>query len=113
MKIEKLTKEQEDLLPVYRDKWLKIGLSTEPTNKKEAEKWCIEAYKVAGLEPPKQIIWATSPLAAGLTLHILKDVLSNNDNWDSVRDSVSASVWDSVRASVRDSVWDSARDSVR
>ena len=28
--LEKLTLEQESLLPIIRDKWIKIGLSTEP-----------------------------------------------------------------------------------
>ena len=28
--IRKLTKEQEALIPVFRDKWVKIGLSTIP-----------------------------------------------------------------------------------
>jgi len=31
--INKLTKEQQKLLSVYRDKWLAIGLSTENTKK--------------------------------------------------------------------------------
>lgn len=31
--VTKLTKEQEDLISVYRDEFLKIGLSTEPGDK--------------------------------------------------------------------------------
>ncbi len=35
--IEKLTKEQKDLMAVYRDKWVKIGLSTDRFTKEEAQ----------------------------------------------------------------------------
>lgn len=62
-KIDKLTPEQEALMEVYRDKWLKIGLCTEPANRPLAEEGMRLAYKCAGLEPPKQILWADSPLA--------------------------------------------------
>ena len=34
--INKLTKEQENKLKEYRDKWLKIGLSTERINRPDA-----------------------------------------------------------------------------
>lgn len=61
-KIDKLTPEQEALIPIYRDKWIKIGLSTEPTNRKRAES-VIPAYYAAGkLKAPKYIVWAKSPM---------------------------------------------------
>ncbi len=112
MRIDKLTPEQEALLPVYRDEWIKIGLSTEPADRPRAERAIALMYEAAGLPPPKQIVWAQSPLSALL----VRDVLSKLDRasvWDSVRDSVRDSVWDSVRASVRDSVWASVGASVR
>ena len=34
--IEKLTPEQEALIPVYREKWKAIALSTEPIDRQEA-----------------------------------------------------------------------------
>ena len=34
--IETLTAEQEAQLPEYRDKWLDIGLSTEPSDRERA-----------------------------------------------------------------------------
>ena len=118
-KIEKLTKEQENLFPVYRDRWVKIGLSTEAADRKKAESAIIDMYRYGGLKPPKKIIWCGSPLSQGLTRAIIlnkKTMASVRDSVrdsvgdsvrDSVRDSVGASVWDSAGASVGDSVWDS------
>jgi len=38
--IEKLTKKQEDKLSEYRDKWIKIGVSTERIDRDEGIKIC-------------------------------------------------------------------------
>lgn len=62
--ITKLTPNQEALLPVYRDKWLKIGLSTEPVEIDEATKAVELLYKCGGLEPPKEILFASGPTVA-------------------------------------------------
>jgi len=113
--IENLTPEQEALLPVYRDKWLKIGLSTEPLDFEKAKKAAVVAYKKAGLSPPGRFAHCQSPLSGAIMAAILKDKRDSvrasfrSSIWDSVWDSVGASVW----ASVRDSVWDSVRASVR
>lgn len=115
--INKLTKKQEAQLQVYRDKWLKIGLQTGPANRSSAEQAVKDAYKVAGLEPPKFIIWAQSPISGLITVKYLKEFLKKYTRNGEVGASVWDSVWDSVGASVRDSVgdsvWDSVRDSVR
>ena len=118
-KIEKLTKEQESMMEVYRDRWTSIGLSTDPTDRKRAENGIVLAYLVANLKPPK-IVWCGSPLSNSLTrayfdarrkVGVWASVRASV--WDSVWDSVRASVGDSVRASVRASVGDSVGDSVR
>jgi hypothetical protein len=54
--IEKLTKEQEEALPLFRDKWIKIGLGTGPVDWDKAREAVKAAYKVGGLEPPEEII---------------------------------------------------------
>ena len=61
--ITELTPEQKALLPACRDKWMKIGLSTEPCNRSAAEAAARAAYKVVGLAPPKQFVWFESPLS--------------------------------------------------
>ena len=119
MKIEKLTPEQEARFAEFRDKWIRIGLCTDPADRKMAEEGIIEAYRIAGFQPPK-IAWCSSPMAMGLTravvLESMKDKLAGkkikNSVWDSVGDSVRASVGDSVEDSVEDSVWASVRASV-
>ena len=56
-----LNADETALLPVYLDKWLKIGLSTEPLDFKAAKKAVKKAYKLAGLEPPTVFYRFESP----------------------------------------------------
>jgi hypothetical protein len=51
-KIESLTPEQEAQLEVYRDKWLAIGLSTEPLDEAEAIAAVENLYTEAGHDKP-------------------------------------------------------------
>ncbi len=122
MEIDALSKDQEARLAEYRDRWIKIGLSTKLANRGEAEEGLKHAYMVAGLNAP-HIVWCASPLSNALTratvfdLEKTKPGASVGDSvWDSVGDSVGASVRASVGASVGDSVgasvWDSVQDSV-
>lgn len=62
-KIESLTPEQEAQLEVYRDHWLEVGLSTQPADRKRAERGAAMAYQAAGLEPPSRYVWFDSPIA--------------------------------------------------
>lgn len=59
--LDKLTPEQEAMIPVVRDKWIKIGLSTERADRKTAEEGVVMAYKEVGLTPPTNFVWAESP----------------------------------------------------
>ena len=62
-RIEQLTPEQEALIPVYREKWLKIALSTEPINREEAVAAVKAAYAVVGLSKPN-VLFCKSPYTA-------------------------------------------------
>lgn len=59
--IESLTKEQEEKLAVYRDKWLAYGLSTEPADRPRAEQVIVDVYKEGGLKAPPIVVWMDSP----------------------------------------------------
>src|SRR3972149_11675993 len=106
--LTKLTKEQKNKFSEYREKWIKIGLCTDPADRPTAEKAIVESYKLAGLDPPEKIVWCGSPLSMGIT----RAVILENNSEKSVGDSVGDSVRDSVRNSVVNSVMISVLDSV-
>ena len=60
--IEKLTPEQEALIPIIRDEWIKIALDTSPISKERAEAAIKLTYQ--GYEPPQEILWFDNPLSA-------------------------------------------------
>src|SRR6266498_2567856 len=57
-----LTKEQEERLPVVCEKWRQIVLSTEPSDRKKAEKAVLEIYRLAGAKKQPEIIWLNNAL---------------------------------------------------
>jgi hypothetical protein len=132
LKLRRLTDEQEALLPVVRDEWLGIGLSTEPADRAEAERGVALAYRCAGLPAPDVTVWLQSPLSGAVGSSIL--AIPPGDQvrtqvWDQVRtqvwDQVWTQVWAQVRAQVgaqvgtqawaqvRAQVWDQVWDQVR
>src|SRR5690606_24174963 len=72
--VERLTSEQEALMPVIRDEWLAHGLSTEPADRDEAERGVRDAYREAELEPPRIVVWLGSPFAGALGAAMLDQV---------------------------------------
>lgn len=63
-KIKTLTNEQINLLPVYRDKWIKVGLDTSPLNHQACIDAVCLAYKIAKQPKPKYFIFADGPVEA-------------------------------------------------
>ena len=79
-RIDKLTQEQMDMLPVIRDEWLAIGTSCEPLNFEASQAAAKKAYAAAGLEPPKYFFQFDSPMGAALGTAMLmhaNDVLTS------------------------------------
>jgi len=129
-KIESLTPEQTDRLADYREKWIQIGLNTDPCNRPLAEKSIRAAYKNAALSPPRQIVWVNSPMGVLIAYAVLQGIgpQVRTQVWTQigpqvrtqvrdqigpqVLDQVGALVLDQVRALVGDKVWNQVRDKV-
>jgi len=62
-KVKKLTPEQAALIPVYREKWRAIALSTGPINRSQAAETIKSAYSAIGLKAP-EIIFVDRPYEA-------------------------------------------------
>ena len=73
-KIEQLTPEQEALIPVYREKWRRIALSTKPIDRQKAADTIKAAYAAVCFEEP-YILFCDSPFA-GLINVILRQRLN-------------------------------------
>jgi hypothetical protein len=113
-RIDSLTDAQRARFAEWRDKWIAIGLSTEPANFEAAEAGVRGCYRAAGLEPPP-ITRVGSPLVAVIAGPIAEMILMGKGNsvWESVRKSVWKSVENSVQESVENSVGESVWESVR
>ena len=122
--IEKLTRDQEALLPVYRDRWLEIGLSCEPLDLEKAKEAVKKIYAAANLKAPKQFYVFDSPMSAAMGAAVLKQNQVRDQVWDQVRNQVGNQVgnqvWDQVRNQVGNQVrnqvgnqvWDQVRGQV-
>jgi hypothetical protein len=78
-KIDKLTPEQEALIPVYKEKWRRIALSTEPIDRQKVAEAVKIACAAAGYEKEPKIIFFESPKAA------CEAVLKSEGNGEKVR----------------------------
>ena len=121
-RIDFLTDEQAAMLSDVRDEWLAVGLSTKPADRAAAEDGVRSAYRRAGLEPPKLMVWLDSPLAGRIGAAVLGQVAAQIGGqvtaqvWGQVAaqigGQVTAQVWGQVRDQVRGQVWDQVADQV-
>ena len=65
-KITSLTPEQSAQMAGWAEKWIQIGLSTEPANFELAEDAAMRAYDLIGNKRPKIVLRASSPFDATL-----------------------------------------------
>ena len=112
MKINKLTKNQVDNLECYREKWLKIGLSTERVDWKGAKEISDFYYSEILKKAAVPTVVLSSPLSAWVAV-----CLFGSQVWSQVRSQVGDQVWnqvlDQVRNQVRDQVWSQVGGQVR
>ena len=128
----KLTKKQEAKLAEYRDKWLKIGLSTESPSLEETKKIIDGVYTHLLNKITVPVVVLDNPYLTWIAVsqYVLKSKQVSNQVWDQVWDQVKVSnqvedqVWDQVskhdedqvrnqvRSQVADQVWDQVSNQV-
>lgn len=62
-KIDKLTPEQEAKIPLYKEKWLKVGLNTDRINRPKLIEILNRFYEVCGFTKPDEVRFFDSPFA--------------------------------------------------
>ena len=112
-KLTELSAEQETLLPTIRDRWVAVGLSTEPADRARAEAGVRLAYERAGLVPPRLVVWLGSPLAGVYGQAFLRSPRVHAQVTDQVGDQVDDQVDDQVATQVATQVDAEVRAQVR
>jgi hypothetical protein len=111
IRIKELTKKQEDLMPMWAEKWIAIGLRTGEMDFETFNKYMKVCYEKTGLVYPKRVIRVPSPFFGAHVASLAHEMWEKRYK-NSVRESVSSSVEVSVSASVLDSVSSSVGASV-
>jgi len=104
--IKKLTKKQEALIPIIRDKWILKSITPSGNSVEQIQKNIQTLYELSNLTPVPVIVCESLKDWEIEISQFIKSVES------SVRSSVRSSVWSSVESSVRSSVWSSVESSV-
>lgn len=120
-KITTLTDAQMARMPEWVDKWVAIGLSTEPANFEEAEKGVRGCYESAGLAQPTVVLRMSSPYGAvvGGAMAVLllggKNLRSQVDSqiWSQVEAQVQSQIGSQVESQVWAPVWTQVGSQIR
>ena len=95
MKITKITKAQVDRFPEWTQKYIELGLSTEPADFEAATAAALKAYALCNLDKPMVVLRLGSPYAATLGGCIA---------WAMLREMQKPKVWSQVGSQVRSQV---------
>ena len=101
-KLDKLTAEQEAELVAFREKWLRIGTSTEPADRPRAEAALTAMYAEIG-EPAPVFWWCDSPWQARAIISLLPELKGANlraNLWDNLWDNLGANLGPNLRANL-------------
>ena len=110
--IEKLTPEQTARFPEFADKWIKIGLSTEPADRPRAEAAIRLMYEAGGLLPPEKIVWFDSPSAMFAEYGKTGGKSIGDVIWDTIHSAASRALNGTIHNDVQRSARDNIRDAV-
>jgi hypothetical protein len=101
--ITKLTKEQESLLQTYKDKYLKIGLSTDRFDFETAKEISDYYYEKIVEKKRVPVVIMDSPYSAWLAVCMLLN--AENKVWNQVRNQVNDQVNDQIWNQVRNQIF--------
>jgi phage baseplate assembly protein W len=105
-RVDKLTEKERAQMAGWAEKWIAIGLSTEPADRPLFDAGVRACYRHSGLAEPKLVVWCPNPLVVALAGPIAHAILAQRENPDSAVDSA-------VRSAVRSAVDSAVRSAVR
>lgn len=129
--ITELTKEQEERMRQYQEKYIRLATSTEPADRSRAEMAAKQLAKTDGINP-ESVLWiddsaiidSINPSLIAEFESFAKDPLRHTlrfSAWNScnaslkeiVSEPLNEFIWDSLEDSLSDVLWDSLKDSLK
>jgi hypothetical protein len=101
-KIQSLTPEQAAAMPEYVNKWVSIGLSTEPTDEEKGTMAIAKMYEIGGYKLP-HVYWFDSPL---------EPILSSVGHYNQALRRARIQVYDQIHTMVRNRLREQVSDQV-
>ena len=101
-KLETLTKEQEDLIPIIRQKWLDEFYNNQEIDKQKAIEQITWLYEFCGKKKPT-IFFMDSPLGSQIIANIWANIGANI--WDNIGDNIRANIRDNIRDNIGANIW--------
>ena len=103
--IATLTDAQRDAIPTYVERWISIGLSTEPADRELAEVSLRAMYAFADLAEP-EILWVNNPQE-------MAKLLIESDTGSAIESAIQSAVENAVRIAIQSTVKSAVRIAVR
>ena len=103
--IATLTDAQRDAIPTYVERWISIGLSTEPADRELAEVSLRAMYAFADLAEP-EILWVNNPQE-------MAKLLIESDTGSAIESAIQSAVENAVRIAIQSTVESAVRIAVR
>jgi len=106
--IETLTKEQEEAIIPFREKWIARILRTEQTDEQIKEN-VKGIYTLAGLEQPKQVWIMDSMLGVQIAINYLKNSVNNlEDIYSNIRSNLESN----IRSNIESNIYSNIRSNI-
>ena len=120
-RIEKLTPAQEARLDEWRDRWIAVGLKTDPADWPRFEKAARECYSIINLNPGVPIVHVPSPIVGAFAAPIAASIINitkairgiDVKDKKAVRSAVDSAVHSAVDSAVHSAVDSAVRSAVR
>ena len=111
--IEKMPPELESRLPEILQFWLDRGRSTGSCDRHKMEEAVKKIYRSGGYDEPELFVWTDSPLAAQLSVAIVRKLVETGDNLiDNIRDSPWNNLWSNLGSNLGDKLWFNLRSNL-
>jgi len=101
-------------VPKHRDKWLKIGFSTTPGNKKVAWKAVKATYRMVGLQAPTTQVWLDSPYHGVWGAYFLTQMKYHTGNqiWNYISSQIGKKDWNQTPYQIRSQIWNQVKNKI-